>query len=230
MRLLLLLLAFFACSCSKQQDPTPPQAAGPLPASNYLALGDSYTIGEGAAPAERWPVQLAALARQQGLNLQEPAIIARTGWTTGELLEAIANAQLTRTYDLVSLQIGVNNQYRGQSLATFRREFEQLLQTSQALAGNRAGRVLVLSIPDWGQSAFAADQDRARIGAEIDEFNAAARQACQARGMAFVDITPLTRAAAGDNTQFVRDGLHYSGLQMGQWARQALPAAASALR
>ncbi|HEX8504125.1 MAG TPA: SGNH/GDSL hydrolase family protein [Hymenobacter sp.] len=200
----------------------PPPAPAPTAALSYLALGDSYTIGEGAANAERWPVQLAAMAQQRNVNLQEPDIIARTGWTTSELAGAIADARITKTYDLVSLLIGVNNQYRGESLATYRTEFQQLLRTALARAANRPGRVLVLSIPDWGQSPFANGQDRARIGAEIDQFNAVARQECQAVGVSFVDITPITRGAAGDENQFTRDRLHYSGPHMRRWAEQAL--------
>lgn len=231
-RLFCLLLAFLMFSCRSQEPLPAPAVIAPVGggATNYLALGDSYTIGEGAGQAERWPVQLADLARQRNLNIQDPDIIARTGWTTSELASAIASARLTRTYDLVSLLIGVNNQYRGQSAASYRAEFRQLLLTAVALAANRPGRVLVLSIPDWGQAPFAAGQDRARIGAEIDQFNAAARQECQVQGIAFVDITPASRAAAGDNTQFVRDGLHYSGAHMQRWAQLALPALEAALK
>ncbi|GAC1379331.1 MAG: SGNH/GDSL hydrolase family protein [Hymenobacter sp.] len=230
-RLLLLLVAFATFSCTKGQLPTPAQGgAAPAGASSYLALGDSYTIGEGVGNADRWPVQLVALARQQNLGLQDPDVIARTGWTTAELADAVAAAQLTKTYDLVSLLIGVNNQYRGQPVAQYRTEFRQLLQTAVRLAGNRAGRVVVLSIPDWGQSPFAAGRDRARIGAEIDQFNAVAQDECRQADVAYVDITPLTRAAAGDAAQFTRDGLHYSGPHMRQWATQALPVVQGLLR
>jgi lysophospholipase L1-like esterase len=190
----------------------------------YLALGDSYTIGEGAAAADRWPVQLATLARAQGLNLASPDIIARTGWTTAELQEAIAaSGNHRRDYGLVSLLIGVNNQYRGQGVDLYRTEFRQLLATAVGYAGGRAGRVVVLSIPDWGQTPFAHDRDAAQIAHEIDQFNAVAQQECQAAGIAYVGITDLTRAAAGDPSQFTTDGLHYTGRQMQQWASRALP-------
>lgn len=190
----------------------------------YLALGDSYTIGEGAATADRWPVQLAALARAQGLGLASPDLIARTGWTTAELQEAIAASGNHRTdYGLVSLLIGVNNQYRGQSVELYRREFRQLLATAVGYAGGRASRVVVLSIPDWGQTPFAHDRDAAQIARDIDQFNAAAQQECQAAGIAYVGITDLTRAAAGNLSQFTPDGLHYTGPQMRQWASRALP-------
>jgi lysophospholipase L1-like esterase len=194
------------------------------PTIPYLALGDSYTIGEGAPTADRWPVQLAVLAHAQGLHLASPDIIARTGWTTAELQEAIVASGNHRTdYGLVSLLIGVNNQYRGQSVELYRTEFRQLLATATAFAGGTAGHVVVLSIPDWGQTPFAHDRDPAQIAHDIDQFNAVAQHECQAAGIAFVPITDLTRAAAGDASQFTTDGLHYTGPQMRQWASRALP-------
>lgn len=199
-------------------------ASPPAGTINYLALGDSYTSGEGAAVADRWPVQLAVQARTQGLSFADPDIIARTDWTTAELQAAIAGSGNHRTdYGLVSLLIGVNNQYRGQSIATYKTEFRQLLATAAVFAGGRTSRVVVLSIPDWGQTPYAAGRDRSRIGQEIDQFNAAAQAECQQAGVAYVDITPLTRAAAGDAAQFTADGLHYTGAQMRLWAGQALP-------
>ncbi len=225
MRRLLLLLAVVAAGvvpnfAAMLTAPTPPSAAT-IP---YLALGDSYTIGEGAPAADRWPVQLAALARAQGLPLAEPDIVARTGWTTAELQAAIAASGNHRhDYGLVSLLIGVNNQYRGQSVALYRTEFRQLLATAVGYAGGRAGRVVVLSIPDWGQTPFAQGRDLAQITREVDEFNAIAQQECQSAGVAYVAITDLTRAAAGHASQFTPDGLHYTGAQMHQWASRALP-------
>ena len=195
-----------------------------LEPASYLALGDSYTIGEGAEPAARWPVQLAALSRAQGGRLADPDIIAQTGWTTAELQAAIAaSGNHRRDYGLVSLLIGVNNQYRGQPVARYRADLRELLATAIAFAGGAGGRVLMLSIPDWGQTPFAHDRDRPQIGREIDEFNAAARAECAGVGVAFVDITDLTRAAAGEASQFTPDGLHYTGPQMRRWAEAALP-------
>ena len=233
MRLLLISFLLFCCNgCAVYRPTTSAQA---LPAiatgASFLALGDSYTIGEGVSAAARWPGQLAVLARQQGVALQAPEIIARTGWTTAELQTAIAAANNQQTYGLVSLLIGVNNHYRGQTVALYRQEFRALLGTAVRLAGGRAGRVVVLSVPDWGKSPFAQRQGRdpARIGLEIDQFNAAAQQECRQAGIAYVDITPLTRTAAGNAAQFTRDGLHYSGLQMRQWAQLALPVVAKLL-
>lgn len=190
----------------------------------YLALGDSYTIGEGAEPAERWPGQLAALSRAHGGRLADPDIIAQTGWTTAELQAAIAaSGNQRRDYGLVSLLIGVNNQYRGQPVARYCAELRELLATAIAFAGGDSGRVLLLSIPDWGQTPFAHDRDAARIGLGIDEFNAGAQAKAERAGVAFVDITPFTRAAAGEAGQFTSDGLHYTGPQMRRWAEAALP-------
>lgn len=191
----------------------------------FLSLGDSYTIGEGVEARDRWSVQLAKRLRNEGLDVADPDIIARTGWTTAELQDAIKASGNQKTYGLVSLLIGVNNQYRGQSQDRYRTEFRQLLQTAITFAGGNAGRVFVLSIPDWGASAFAAGRNRETIAREIDQFNAIAQNECQQMGIPFVDITPLTRQATGDETQFAGDGLHYSGKQMKQWAEKALPVA-----
>ncbi|MCR5888777.1 GDSL-type esterase/lipase family protein [Hymenobacter sp. J193] len=225
---LLLVLGFGCSSSGEEPTPTAGPAITPLPAPagpaiRFLSLGDSYTIGEGAAEADRWSVQLAWLAQAQGLNLQPPTIIARTGWTTAELQSAIQEANLPKDFGLVSLLIGVNNQYRGQPLATYRTDFRLLLQTAIRLAAGRPSRVLMLSIPDWGRTPYAQSRNPERIASEIDQFNAVAQEESQAAGVAFVDITPATRAAAGDVTQFTADGLHYSGQHMAQWAQLALP-------
>ncbi len=190
---------------------------------SFLALGDSYTIGESVLEPERWPVQLAAMLRKEGLDVANPDIIARTGWTTAELQEAINASGNRKTYNLVSLLIGVNNQYRGQSEDRYRTEFRELLRTAIKFAGGKATHVFVLSIPDWGKSPFAVGRDTDKVIREIDQFNAIAQDECQKSGIAYVDITPLTRSAAADNTQLASDGLHYSGKQMEQWAAKALP-------
>ncbi|MHB8913168.1 MAG: GDSL-type esterase/lipase family protein, partial [Lysobacter sp.] len=166
----------------------------------YLALGDSYTIGEGVPEAGRWPVQLVRALRADGVALADPRIIATTGWTTDELAAAIDAAQPRDRFDFVSLLIGVNNQYRGRDVADYRDQFTALLERAIAFAGGRAERVLVLSIPDWGVTPFAAAQyaqqrgrDAAQIAGELDAYNAAARAICDARGVAFVDITAVSR-------------------------------------
>jgi lysophospholipase L1-like esterase len=195
----------------------------------YLALGDSYTIGESVSPAERWPVQLTALLRREGHTLDEPQIIATTGWTTDELAAGIDRAAPRGPFDLVSLLIGVNNQYRGRDLAEYTVQFEALLQRAIELAGGQPRRVLVLSIPDWGLTPFAAGRDRAAIGRAIDQFNALNARAARRAGAHYVDVTPISRQAADDAALIAGDGLHPSGKMYAEWARLALPAAREAL-
>lgn len=195
----------------------------------FLALGDSYTIGEGVAEAERWPVRLAALLRERGVDVADPEIIARTGWTTDELSASVDQADPRGPYALVSLLIGVNNQYRGRDAEEYRAEFRALLRRAAGFAGGEAPRVVVLSIPDWGVTPFAADRDRARIAEEIDVYNAVNREEAAAAGAHYVDVTPQTRAAGADPAFLVSDGLHPSAASYAEWARLALPAALEAL-
>jgi lysophospholipase L1-like esterase len=202
----------------------PPAANVPL---RWLALGDSYTIGEDVAEAGRWPVQLATLLRADGIAVDPPLIVARTGWTTDELAAAMDAAELARGYDLVSLLIGVNNQYRGRPLDEYETQFTALLERAITLAGQRTGRVLVLSIPDWGVTPFAAasGRDVARIAAELDAFNRAAAAICAGHGVAFVDITHISRDPGARPDMLAADGLHPSAAQYALWAKYALPAA-----
>jgi len=194
----------------------------------YLALGDSYTIGEGVAPAGRWPMQLAARLREEGVPLDEPQIIATTGWTTDELSAAMDAASFSPPYDLVSLLIGVNNQYRGRGADDYREEFRGLLGRAIALAGANPHHVLVLSIPDWGVTPFAraSDRDVARIAAELDIYNAIAREETQRAQAHWVDITPASRQHPD---LLAEDGLHPAAEQYTLWAQQALPAAKATL-
>lgn len=195
----------------------------------YLALGDSYTIGERVDAKLRWPVQLADLLRGQRMDVGQPTIIARTGWTTDELSNAIDAARPTGPYNLVSLLIGVNNQYRGRSVEEYREQFVFLLNRAVGFAGGRPERVLVLSIPDWGVTPYAEGRDRAGIGAQIDQFNAVAAEAAARAGAMYVDVTPNSRLAAEDATLIAKDGLHPSGAMYAAWAALALPAACRAL-
>ncbi len=223
-------LAFWCLACTAQtNDPGAPPLLPPITASDssgvirFLSLGDSYTIGESVSEPERWSVQLAGLLRRDSLPVAAPDIIARTGWTTAELSEGIKAAKNNKTYDLVSLLIGVNNQYRGQSIDRYRTELRALLGTSLNFARGRPDRVFVLSTPDWGVSPFGAKSDRAKIAREIDTFNAVAREECQKVGILFIDITPLSRTGLDDVTMFASDGLHFSGKMYGLWAKEALP-------
>ncbi|MEW9572047.1 SGNH/GDSL hydrolase family protein [Rhodanobacter sp. Si-c] len=191
---------------------------------SYLALGDSYTIGESVPAEGRWPVQLAAALRDAGTPLGDPVILATTGWTTDELAAAMDAAGHAPPWDLVSLLIGVNNQYRSRDVDGYRTEFRRLLERAIALAAGRADRVLVLSIPDWGVTPFARDsgRDTARIAAELDAYNATAREETLRPGAHWVDITPISRQHAA---LLADDGLHPSAAQYALWAKAALPTA-----
>ena len=189
---------------------------------SYLALGDSYTIGEAIPGPENFPNQVRSQLRIKGFEMEPPLIIAKTGWTTDELEQGIAMASgqdsLKTSYDFVSLLIGVNDQYRGRNAAAYEPNFTRLLQQAIAYAGNRPDRVIVLSIPDWGITPFAADRNREQIALEIDEFNAVNRKIAKARHVHYIEITSLTREAAHDNSLLAPDGLHPSGKEYLRWA------------
>ena len=182
-----------------------------------LALGDSYTIGEGVAEADRWPVRLVAMLRARGLNVAAPRIIARTGWTTDELSAGIDDARPDSSYDLVTLLIGVNNQFRGRSEEEYRTQFRALLERAIAFAGRRAARVVVVSIPDWGVTPFAAGRDRSAIARTIDCFNAVNRDETSRAGAQYADVTSVSRRAAGDASLSAGDGLHPSAAMYAAW-------------
>jgi len=194
------------------------------PAKRYLALGDSYTIGESVPESGRWPVQLA-----QRLHVAAPHIIARTGWTTGELDAAITKEDPKGTFDLVTLLIGVNNQYRGRSIDEYRVQFRDLLQRAIRFAGGHAKRVVVVSIPDWGATPYAQGRDRAQIARDIDAFNAVSLEETHRADARYADVTPISRRAASDASLVAGDGLHPSAKMYGEWVNVVLPEARAAL-
>ncbi|HNA90588.1 MAG TPA: SGNH/GDSL hydrolase family protein [Anaerolineales bacterium] len=198
-------------------------------ALRYLALGDSYTIGESVEETERFPMQMAAMLASEGLPV-EVTIIARTGWTTDELWQGIQASAIQPPYDLVSLLIGVNNQYRGYDINEYREGFTFLLRKAIEYAGGDAKHVIVFSIPDWGVTPFAADRDAARIADEIDAFNHVNYEESQQAGTRYVDVTPVSRLAATESSLVASDGLHPSGSMYVQWANLALPSALEILR
>ena len=205
-------------------------------AISYLALGDSYTIGEAVAQSESFPYQLVAELNDRtgsvAILTQTPVIIAKTGWTTDELQSAIKAASLTKTFDMVTLLIGVNNQYRGNSLSTYRTEFRELLQTAIAFAKEDKTHVFVVSIPDWGATPFGKQSGRGegQIAAEIDAFNAVNKEETLKAGVSYTDITPGSRKADADVTLVASDGLHPSGKMYKEWAAAISPAVVSVFK
>jgi lysophospholipase L1-like esterase len=193
-----------------------------MSAFRYLALGDSYTIGESVPEGDRWPNQLAMLLQADGIQT-EVMIIARTGWTTDELWEGIQAREIRPPYDLVSLLIGVNNQYRGYDLNEYREQFVFLLNQSIEYASGEPRRVIVLSIPDWGVTPYASGRDSKKIAAEIDEFNHVNQEETEKAGAHYVDVTPVSREAVSDEALIASDGLHPSGKMYSSWAEKVLP-------
>jgi len=194
------------------------------PEATYLALGDSYTIGEAVDPAERYPAQVRRLMAEKECRIRgDPEIVAATGWTTGNLLEALRSKDPSRTYDVVSLLIGVNNQFQGRSQAEYAEQFEILLRQCICLAGGRPGRVVVLSIPDYSVTPFGREGDTALIAAQIDSFNRINASVARKYLAKYIDVTTESRKAATDPTLVAGDGLHFSGKEYALWARLLAP-------
>lgn len=189
----------------------------------YLALGDSYTIGEGVPEKETWPVLLAEALRDRGIKIQDPRIVAKTGWTTSELQQAIQNEELENDYDLVSLLIGVNNQYRGLNINDYHQEFTDLLQSSISLAKNDNRNVFVVSIPDYSITSFARDKNPEKIRKELENFNKVNKEVAGKLEVAYLDITPLSQQAQYDSSLLAEDQLHPSGKMYRQWVALMAP-------
>lgn len=187
---------------------------------SYLALGDSYTIGEQVELFHSFPYQAIEILRKQGMEFYAPEIVAVTGWTTCELLAAIKARTLLSKYNFVSLLIGVNNQYRGYSKGEFENEFEILLQKSLELVDTNEQYVFVLSIPDWGITPFAEGKDIEKISGEIDAFNNICDKLCRKYGIGFIEITKEYRADAGNADFLAADKLHPSGKEYAKWAQK----------
>jgi lysophospholipase L1-like esterase len=187
---------------------------------SYLALGDSYTIGESAPLHESFPYQTVQLLRKAGLHFHAPEIIAKTGWTSFELAEHILHTKLNEQYDFVTLLIGVNNQYRELSIEEFETDFNFLLRKAIHFSGENPKRVIVLSIPDWGSTPFAAKKDGEKISKEIDAFNKVCESAARKMHTHFINITEETREAKNNSSLLANDQLHYSGKEHAVWAQR----------
>jgi lysophospholipase L1-like esterase len=187
---------------------------------SYLALGDSYTIGESLPLKDNFPYQTVDLLKQKGIKISEPVIVAKTGWTTDELMAAIEKHQLNEQFNFVSLLIGVNNQYRGRDTGTYQKEFEQLLKQAIAFAGGNTNHVFVLSIPDWGATPFAEGRDRVKIANEIDQFNTVNKKVSEKLKVNYIEITAGTREASTNLDLVADDKLHPSKKEYARWAEK----------
>lgn len=211
--ILLLLMVFTGC-----KDETPPQQEVEEELT-YLALGDSYTIGESVETNLRWPVQLVDSLRELGIPVDAPKIIARTGWTTNDLLRAMDNQLKDEQYDLVSLLIGVNNQYQGKSLEEYERDLRELFSRSIALSEHGKEGIFAITIPDYGVTPFGASKSD-EISREIMEFNSVFKRVASEYEIAVYDITPISIMAAEDETLVASDGLHPSGKMYTLWVEE----------
>lgn len=182
----------------------------------FLALGDSYTIGESVSEKERWPVQLAKKLREKGQSIGEPLIIATTGWRTDDLMNAVNKAHLKNEYDLVSLLIGVNNQYQGKSSEEYVIEFEDLLKTAIQLAKGKKENVFVVSIPDYGYTPFGKPK-QAEISKALNRFNDINKRITEKAGIKYINITDISRQGIQQPELVADDGLHPSGKMYSLW-------------
>jgi lysophospholipase L1-like esterase len=217
----LIIIFFFILSiisCSKKIDVEMKDPEIRDSSFTFLALGDSYTIGESVQPAERFPNQTMELLRRDSLSVAAPKIIAATGWTTSNLITTLNNSDVRTDYDIVTLLIGVNNQYQHQPIDQYKSEFAGLLQRAILYAGNKNKHVFVLSIPDYSVTPFASQSDTARITEEIDAFNSANKKITEAAGVNYLDITPISREAKRDPSLIATDGLHPSAAQYSEWS------------
>jgi lysophospholipase L1-like esterase len=203
------------------------QLKGPY---QYLALGDSYTIGQSVNQSESFPYQLKTQLYQRGYKVTDPTIIATTGWTTANLITGIQQANLSGKYDIVTLLIGVNNQYQGMSQSDYRTQFVQLLNTAIAFAKGNKLRVFVISIPDYSVTPFASGSNKAQIAAEIDQFNLINQSESTKAGVNYLYITDISRMAASDPSLITYDGLHPSGKMYGLWMDKLAPLVALQLK
>lgn len=190
---------------------------------SYLALGDSYTIGEAVSENQRWPVQLTKKLNETGIKVDDPLIIAKTGWTTNELQNAISEKNPETDYDLVSLLIGVNNQYRGYPIDQYKIEFKELLLQAVTFANGDTSKVFVVSIPNYGVTPFGIEKGEEKIRQQLLVYDAIADSISSELNIPFVNITPVSEKAKEDPSYIASDQLHPSGKQYKEWVDLILP-------
>lgn len=246
--LVMIALLFILSACKKSPEPAPPVVYPTTPTTpvtppvtpvtpvpfpttgkSYLALGDSYTIGQSVTTEERFPYQVARMLINAGIPVKEPVIVATTGWTTNNLISALNTNPPAKDYDIVTLLIGVNNQYQHRSLDEYKIQFAVLLNRSIEYAAGNKAHVFVVSIPDYSVTPFASNSNTAQIALEIDQFNAANKEITLAAGISYIDITPISRQGANDPALQATDGLHPSGKQYARWTELLFPAIKAAI-
>lgn len=218
----LVLIGLICSFCSSSNsDPVSPTPTNTFEKS-YLALGDSYTIGTSVPATDRYPEILVERLRERGQSYKAPRIIAANGWITSDLINALNIDNTQQNFDLVTLLIGVNNQFQGRSIEEYRTEFQELLKRALVFAANKNENVRVISIPDWGVSPFASSRDRSKISEEIDMFNAVKKEETDKLNITFVDITEISRTALDNEIYFADDGLHFSKEMHELWVAEIL--------
>ncbi len=227
MKYLFLAIVFISC---RNNSSCPDKMTDENKTIKFLALGDSYTIGEKVLEPLRWPNQLQKSLNELNIEVENPIIIAKTGWTTDELLQGINQENPQGTFDMVSLLIGVNNQYRGRDTSEYRIQFRELLELAIEFTGDNSSNVIVVSIPDWGVTPFAQGRDQKLISRQIDYFNKINYSETIKKGSQYVDITDISRKAEDDITLLAEDQLHPSGKMYSEWVQKILPYALSILR
>ncbi len=211
LRISILLLGLLSCKMKDEASEIKPSE--PI---RYLALGDSYTIGESVPSEQNFPAQLVAAMKKNGTSVSSYKLIARTGWTTTNLKTAIEGSGLKDTFNMVSLLIGVNNQYQGKSIEAYKKEFVELAERAIQFAGGHKNNVFIVSIPDYGYTPFGKN-NQATISQQIDLFNAANKQLSDSLGLTYCNITPISRRGLSEPDLVAGDGLHPSAKMYAAW-------------
>ena len=208
------------CESGRQEGSRPDQdTSNSISPPSFLALGDSYTIGEGVNGDQRWPNQFVDVANYNGIQIDQPIIIAETGWKTYDLLNAIKQTNFTKKYDYISLLIGVNNQFNSRPINEFKDDLDKLLTKINNLK-KKDGSVLIISIPDWGSSPYGENMDRNQISTEINTFNNSLKSFANINGLKYVDVTEISRRAINEPNLITDDNLHPSGVMYLEWAKK----------